>query len=343
MVARVVLNLGANLGKYVTRYVKEHYREIRVKREVYEKLSKTADLLGLSTPTLIELLSEIVFNDLTREQEISSNLDFKYSISEDVKEKLYKIKPRTVNYLFSGGKDSSLALLLTRDFIRDFCRETSCKVYILHVIIPGNSHPLNTFASSYVMEWHRIHYGFEPVYKCYSGKDYSDVFQKYSVKYGLEIGPQRWCYILFKDRVFRDFERTYPKPQLHIDGMSPSDSKIRSIKVSEELQLITTRDNTWYYSWHPLYSINLSSSDKLRILEKYEEFKPIVELYRVFRDSLNCVVCPYKTTDKMRSHHVAEDLRALYYFAKLVLRSEKWKKKFTKLAQKPLSLTDYTN
>jgi hypothetical protein len=330
------LNLGANLGKYVTRYVKEHYKEVKVKREVYEKLSKIADLLNMSTSTLIEMLSEIVFSDLICEREVSSSVDFKYSVSEDVKEKLYKIKPRVVNYLFSGGKDSSLALLFTRDFIRDFCRETGCKVYILHVIIPGNSHPLNTFASSYVMEWHRVNYGFEPVYKCYTGKNYSDVFQNYVVKYGLEIGPQRWCYILFKDRVFRDFESTYPKPQLHIDGMSPSDSKARSIKVSEELQLITTRDNTWYYAWHPLYNINLSSSDKLKILEKYEEFKPIVELYRVFGDSLNCVVCPYKSIDKMLTHHATEDLKILCYFVKLALRSEKWRRKFAKLAQRPL-------
>jgi len=330
--------LGANLGKYVTRYIKEHYKEVKVKREVYEKLSKIADLLNMSTSTLIEMLSEIVFSDLICEREVSSSVDFKYSVSEDVKEKLYKIKPRVVNYLFSGGKDSSLALLFTRDFIRDFCKETGCKVYILHVIIPGNSHPLNTFASSYVMEWHRVNYGFEPVYKCYTGKNYSDVFQNYMVKYGLETGPQRWCYILFKDRVFRDFERTYPKPQLHIDGMSPSDSKARSIKVSEELQFITTRDNTWYYSWHPLYSVNLSSDEKLKILSQYEEFKPIVELYKVYGDSLNCVVCPYKSISKMVKHHVVEDLRILYYFVRLSLKSEKWKK-FLRLSQRPLLFT----
>jgi hypothetical protein len=43
------------LGKYVTKYVKEHYREVKVKREVYERLSEIAGLLGVSNSSLIEL------------------------------------------------------------------------------------------------------------------------------------------------------------------------------------------------------------------------------------------------------------------------------------------------
>ena len=327
------------MGKYVTKYVKEHYREVKVKREVYERLSEIAGLLGVSNSSLIELLVDVASESVSSDTSAMPTVDFKFNISEEVREKLYKIKPRTVAYLFSAGKDSSLALLLTRDFIRDFCRETGCRVYMLHVIIPGNTHPLNTFAASAVMEWHRKHYGFEPVYKCYAGNDHSHVFQVYASKYGLQTGPGRWCFVMFKDRVFRDFERTHPRQQLHIDGMSPSDSKHRSFMVSSELQFITTQDNTQYWAWHPLFNVNLDGDAKLQVLSRYEEFKPVVELYREFGDSLNCVLCPYKPVGKMLVHHRVEDLKTLYYFARVCLKSERWKRAFSKLMQRKLHET----
>jgi len=249
----------------------------------------------------------------------------------ELREELYRIRPRTIVYLFSGGKDSSLALLLTRDFVRDFCREIKCKVYILHIVIAGNSHPLNTFAAAAVMEWHRKHYSFEPLYRVAP-----IVFQEYLVKYGLQTGHGRWCFILHKDRVLRETERKLPQPQVHVDGMSPSDSKTRSEKIKAELELVKTADNTWYWAWHPLFSLNLTSEEKLRILEQYEEFKPIVTLYREYGDSLNCVLCPYKSISKMMIHHDVEDLSAIYYFVKEVLKSQKWRRKYSKLANKTL-------
>jgi len=254
-----------------------------------------------------------------------------FRISDSVKGKLYEVKPRSVVYLFSGGKDSALALLLTRDLVRELCNEIKCKVYILYVLIPGNTHPLNSFASAYVMEWHRKHYNFEPLYKCV---DY--VFQEGVVKWGLQIGKGRWCFIIFKDRIFRETEKTLPKPQIHIDGMSPNDSKVRSEKIKSELEFIETTNNTRYYAWHPLYSVNLDDEEKLKLLKQYEEFRPIVELYEEFGDSLNCMLCPYKSVDKMLCHHSVEDLSSIYYFIREVVKNRKWSKKYSKLGHKGL-------
>jgi 3'-phosphoadenosine 5'-phosphosulfate sulfotransferase (PAPS reductase)/FAD synthetase len=252
-------------------------------------------------------------------------------VREDVREQLYRIRPRTIVYLFSGGKDSSLALLLTRDFVRDLCREIGCKVYMLHIVIAGNSHPLNTFAVATIMEWHRKNYGFEPVYKTAPF-----VFQEGVVKWGLQIGPGRWCFVIHKSRVLRDLERRLPQPQLHIDGMSPHDSKARSEKIKAELELVTTRENTRYWAWHPLFSLNLSSEEKLKILEQHEEFRPVTELYREYGDSLNCVLCPYKSIDKLMIHNSVENLSAIYYFVKETLKSKRWHRKYSKLANKTL-------
>jgi len=248
-----------------------------------------------------------------------------------VKEQLHRIKPRTIVYLFSGGKDSSLALLLTRDFVRDFCREIGCRVYMLHIVVAGNSHPLNTYASAAVMEWHRKNYGFEPLYRVAPV-----VFQEYLAKYGFQTGPGRWCFILHKDRVLREIERMLPQPQVHVDGMSPSDSKVRSEKIEAELELVKTADNTWYWAWHPLFNLNLSSEEKLKMLEQYTEFRPVVELYREYGDSLNCVLCPYKSIDKLMVHNSVEDLSVVYYFTKEALKSKRWRRKYSRLADKTL-------
>jgi hypothetical protein len=42
------------LGKAKTRYVREHYKEVKVRRDFYEELRKLAEERGLSVPALIE-------------------------------------------------------------------------------------------------------------------------------------------------------------------------------------------------------------------------------------------------------------------------------------------------
>jgi hypothetical protein len=197
---------------------------------------------------------------------------------------------------------------------------------------------LNTFAVATVMEWHRKHYGFEPLYKTAQF-----VFQEGVVRWGLQIGPGRWCFVVHKDRILREIERMLSRPQVHVDGMSPADSKARSEKIKAELELITTTNNTWYWAWHPLFSLNLSSEEKLKLLEQREEFKPIVELYREFGDSLNCVLCPYKSIDMLMTHHSVESLSAIYYFVMETLKSRRWQRKYSRLANKTLLDTCQSN
>jgi len=103
--------------------------------------------------------------------------------SEKDVQRISQLRPRTVLYMFSGGKDSSLALLLTRDFMKDFCEKNGCKVYLFYIYITGNTHPLNAYAAYATMLWHRERYGFEVMA---GAKD--RLFQEYMAKYGLEKG-----------------------------------------------------------------------------------------------------------------------------------------------------------
>jgi 3'-phosphoadenosine 5'-phosphosulfate sulfotransferase (PAPS reductase)/FAD synthetase len=240
-----------------------------------------------------------------------------------VLERIEELRPRSILYLFSGGKDSSLALLLTRDAVRGLAERIKAQVYMLYVVVTGNTHPLNAYAAAAVMEWHRRNYGFKPVYRA------SDrVFQEYAAKYGLQKGPSRWCYTQFKEKVFRDVLRALPRPIVEIDGMSPSDSKRRSEKITEELQHVETASGVKFWAWHPLYSLRLSDEEKLGMLRRHPEFEPIVYLYETFGDSLNCLVCPYKPLRKMMRYRLAEDARVLHRFAQTCLRSEAWRRYF---------------
>jgi len=44
------------LGSPKTRYVKKHYKEVKLKREFWAELRKLADRLNVSIPELIQLL-----------------------------------------------------------------------------------------------------------------------------------------------------------------------------------------------------------------------------------------------------------------------------------------------
>ena len=243
------------------------------------------------------------------------------------KEQLLKIRPRTIVYLFSGGKDSSMALLKTRDIVRDYAREYNARVYMVHITITGNTHPLNVYASASIMFWHKKLYGFEPIFL-----SSRHVFQEYMARYGLVIGVQRWCFQIFKNQVLYEYERTLPRPILEIDGISPRDSVKRSIAVKSEFEQVQ-RKNIVLYRWHPLMNYDGDPLDELR---RYEEFQPIVKLYEIFSDSLNCVVCPYKSPKKLIKYHGLEDLSIISNFVSLVMRSEKWKKLFSFTKNKTL-------
>ncbi len=236
-------------------------------------------------------------------------------------DKIYEIRPRSIVYLFSGGKDSSAALVLTRDVVKEYVAENNVRVYMLYIAIPGNTHPLNSFCAASIMYWHKEHYGFEPIMLA---RD--KVFQEYMAKYGLQKGPQRWCYLEFKEKVLREFHRRIPKPALYIDGMKPSDSKHRSEIITDEFQLINGA-NRRFWAWHPLFSIG-SDEEVFNILRQYSEFSCVLRLYEKFGDSLNCIVCPYKPRKKLLQYHFAEDLSIIHDYMKLVMRSKYFLKKY---------------
>jgi len=155
------------------------------------------------------------------------------------------------------------------------------------------------------------------------------VFQEYVEKFGLQFGSQRWCYTEFKWKPLISFLKRLPRPILVIDGMSPYDSKARAQRITSELQQISSGNYTWW-SWHPLYSLKLSGSEKLKMLEEHREFKCVVELYRTYGDSLNCIVCPYRVVAIELGHIVAE-------YIDNVVKSDTIRKRLSRLKNKPLS------
>ena len=175
---------------------------------------------------------------------------------------LDRLSPRSIVYLYSGGKDSSLALLLTRDSVKRYSEEYGAKVYIVYVLIPGNTHPLNTYCASSVMVWHEKHYGFEPIWLVAP-----KAFQEYVKRFGLQFGPQRWCYTEFKWKPIVGFLRRLQRPILVVDGMSPYDSERRAKEITAELMRVESGALTWW-SWHPLYNVKLSKSEKLKMLKE---------------------------------------------------------------------------
>ena len=242
--------------------------------------------------------------------------------------KLWEVKPQSIVYLFSGGKDSALALLKTRDVVKQYAEQTKARVYIVHITIPGNTHPLNVYAAAAVMYWHQKHYGFEPVFLARN-----KVFQGYMARYGLQIGSTRWCYIEFKARVLREFESRLPKPVLEIDGMKRSDSRQREAMLSDEIELVERSNGFRFYAWHPLINYG---GDPLEELRKHPEFSPVVELYEKFDDSLNCVVCPYKSRLKYARYTNIETLQPIIAFVNTVMHSKHFLKLFNSFKIRPL-------
>jgi len=236
---------------------------------------------------------------------------------------LTSIKPKSVVYLFSAGKDSALALLATRDVVKDFCKNF-CKVYIVYVYITGNTHPDNAFVASYTMEWHRKHYGFEPIYIASPR-----LFTEMMCKYGFDVPKGRWCWSEFKDKPIREFCNRIVKPILCIDGVSPADSRTREVYVTSEIQRIESRGLHW--SWHPLFSLNIDANQKLNILKQYQEFRLVAELYERYGDSMNCTICPYKSRVKLMKMSASVLADVYRELVNLCLHSERWRNRFALL------------
>jgi len=240
-------------------------------------------------------------------------------------EKIRQIRPRTVVYLFSAGKDSSLSLLLTRGFVRDLCAEIKCKAFVVYIYVTGNTHPLNNACAHYVMQWHKKYYGFEPIYLA-SPKNFLECV----AKYGFEMPRGRWCWAEFKEKPLRELQARLPKPLLYVDGMSPSDSVARERTVTDEVQFINTTRGS-YWAWHPLFSLSMSSKERLELLKQHEEFKCVAQLYELYGDSMNCVICPYKSREKLMKLAPAEPAEIYYAALEVSLHSPRWKKRLALL------------
>jgi len=245
---------------------------------------------------------------------------------------LWSIKPRSIVYLFSGGKDSSAALILTRDIVKEYAGETGAEVYMVYIYITGNTHPLNAYCASSVMLWHQKHYGFKPKFLAHDR-----LFQEYMARYGLEIGADRWCYLVFKLNVFMKFEEMLPRPVVEIDGMKPSDSKWRNELIKAEFQEVARSNGFKFYAWHPLF--NMDRDEVLDLVRKHGEFNCVTHLYEEYGDSLNCVVCPYRNRDKIARYHYAdgEALSVIHGFMTEAMRSKRW----LKLYEPPVNILGY--
>jgi len=247
---------------------------------------------------------------------------------------LESVKPRSIVYLFSGGKDSSASLILTRDVVREYALKNNVNVFVVYIYVTGNTHPFNAYCASSIMLWHERHYGFRPVFLARDR-----VFQEYVAKYGFERGSGRWCYAEFKARLIRDFERTIPRPVVEVDGMKPSDSKRRSEMIASEVQVVERANGFRYYAWHPLYSMR--DEDVFEVVKKHEEFRCVVDMYERFGDSLNCVICPYKAREKILRYHFSDSnaLDFIHQFMVLAIRSKNWLKRF----ENPNTLEKFIN
>jgi 3'-phosphoadenosine 5'-phosphosulfate sulfotransferase (PAPS reductase)/FAD synthetase len=255
-------------------------------------------------------------------------------LNEKVVEEIRKIGPKTVEYLYSAGKDSSLALLITRDAVKKLREELGFDVYMVYVLIPGNTHPLNAYAAALVMEWHRENYGFEPIYICRE-----KILQEFAKRYGFPVGKNRWCFSEFKRKIFNDIDKKMNQPIVKIKGMSPSDSSARKYIVNSELELISPKGTVPHYSWTPLFSLDLSSKEKLNILRKHKEFEPIVFMYDRFGDSMNCMYCPYKSKENIEKLHRVEDMTVVKMFIDRFISSRSVRKSVSGITN--MSLSDF--
>ena len=261
-------------------------------------------------------------------------LEVAKSIRDDV--------PRVV-FLYSAGKDSAAAMLpyLYEWFIDTQLGETLYDlasvppIHVLHVVVTGNSHPANTYCAAasmlstlkemslYAPELYEAQMLASPV-----------PFQMYAAKYGLMIGARRWCWLRMKYEVMYNYLRElwerYHQPLIVVDGMAPGDRAQR--KKLKHVEIVETSKGFAFVALHPLHGLEF---DRLAFIEWFTKrhtvfryYRCVVELYKAYGDSMNCVLCPYKTPKKLLEHvKIDPALRnALADFIEVALRSKRWQR-----------------
>ena len=261
-----------------------------------------------------------------------------------------------VVFLYSAGKDSAAAMLpYLVEWFSDLASMESWvdalsvpEIHVVHVVVTGNSHPANTYCATASMLSTLRHMRLYTPELYHAELLASDrVFQWLAAKYGLVIGPRRWCFLEFKYKVIYNYlERLWHErrqPLIVVDGMSPSDRAQRSKAVRKPVEIVETSRGFSFVALHPLYGLEF---DRLALIEwvarRFEPFRYyrcVVELYRVYGDSMNCILCPYKQPQRLlRNLAVDPALKeAVAGFIEVALRGEHWQRYAKHLRTPPIT------
>jgi 3'-phosphoadenosine 5'-phosphosulfate sulfotransferase (PAPS reductase)/FAD synthetase len=176
---------------------------------------------------------------------------------------LNNIKHFTV--LWSGGKDSTAALLWTLDHVAH--KEWN----VLYVEMTGNTHPL---CNEYVLKTaERL--GISDRLKIVKTPDFFDFMQKWGPPLMLQY---RWCLYRLK---FKAFENAYP---VNVDGIKKADSRMR-----KNLELINRIRKFKALAISPL--IEWRSEEVLDFIKDHGvDLNPC---YKRYGHGGNCMFCPY--------------------------------------------------
>lgn len=189
---------------------------------------------------------------------------------------LYKFKNVSNVYVgFSGGKDSLVALHLTKTVLKD-------KVKILYIRLPGNTAPENVeYVRSIADYW-----GLDLI-EIHVKKNFWNVFREKGFPHKM---PSRWCLQIFKNEPIKAFF-SRNRPRLLVSGVKKSDSRIRSIFV---------KPIQYNKYWQVLNIAPLWNWSKETVWQYIRKHKlPLCELYKYIHDSGNCVFCPFKTKKQL--------------------------------------------
>lgn len=170
--------------------------------------------------------------------------------------------------LFSGGKDSTAALLWTLEHIRHG------NWNVLYIEIPGNTHPLCT---KYVVE---LCDGFDIASKLIVARNKKYDFYECLRRWGVPIiGKYRWCMYNFKIKVIKRYAYG-----VQVTGVKKSDSHMRRKREKVEFFKLTKT-----IAVNPL--ANWSTKQVLNYLKEHNV--KVNPCYKKYGHSGNCMFCPY--------------------------------------------------